>query len=110
MPQRKHTQTKKKNSGNGELSNDVGADLITQAQAARVRGVSRGAIHELVKRSRIESLRVNGRVMVYRSQVLAFEKTKTGPKPGGSTRAELLAEIEQLRAENFLLRTMLKKM
>ena len=62
-------------------------DLITQAEAARLRRLSRAAIHALVKRGRLKSRKISGRVMVYRSEVLKFQKSKSGPKLGvaGST-------------------------
>lgn len=58
---------------------DVG-DLITIAEAARLRGVSRSAISELVRRGRLRSVDMFGRVLVYRSEVEGFQKQKPGPK------------------------------
>jgi excisionase family DNA binding protein len=55
-------------------------DLITQTEAARLRGVSRAAIRALILRGRIRSVEMFGRNLVYRSEVLSFEKEKTGPK------------------------------
>jgi excisionase family DNA binding protein len=55
-------------------------DLISQAEAARIRAVSRAAICDLIRRERLRSVSVGGRELVYRSEVEAFEKDKPGPK------------------------------
>jgi hypothetical protein len=52
------------------------SDLITQTTAARLRGVSRPAIHDLVLRGRLRSIEIDGTVFVYRSEVLAFKPPK----------------------------------
>lgn len=67
---------KRKSQRTGE---DVG-DLMTIAEAARLRGVSRSAISELVRRGRLRSIEMFGRVLVYRSEVESFQKQKPGPK------------------------------
>ena len=56
------------------------SDLITVTEAAQLRGVSRAAIHELVQRGRLRSEKMFGRVLLYRSEVEVFEKSKPGPK------------------------------
>ena len=53
-------------------------DLISQADAAKLRGVSRASINELVTRGRLKTIGIGGKVFLYRSEVEAFE-----PKPGG---------------------------
>jgi len=58
-------------------------DLISQAEAARMRGVTRAAIRDLIRRQRLRSVKVGGRELVYRSEVEAFEKEKPGPKTNG---------------------------
>lgn len=55
-------------------------DLITQTEAAKLRGVTRAAIRALILRGRLQAVEMFGRNLVYRSEVLAFEKEKTGPK------------------------------
>jgi excisionase family DNA binding protein len=55
-------------------------DLISQAEAARIRGVTRAAIRDLIRRQRLRSIEVGGRELVYRSEVEAFQKDKPGPK------------------------------
>ncbi len=56
-------------------------DLISQAEAARIRDVTRAAIRDLIRRGRLRSVEVGGRELVYRSEVEAFEKDKPGRKP-----------------------------
>lgn len=56
------------------------SDLISQAEAARIRGVSRAAILDLIRRGRLRSAMIGGRQLVYQSEVEAFEKVKPGPK------------------------------
>jgi predicted XRE-type DNA-binding protein len=38
-------------------------DLISQAEAAEIRGVSRASINELVKRERLRSVEIGGRTL-----------------------------------------------
>lgn len=56
------------------------SNLISQAEAARIRGVTRAAIRDLIRRGRLQSISVGGRDLVYRSEVEVFEKDKPGPK------------------------------
>jgi len=55
-------------------------ELITQTEAAKLRGVSLEAINNLVRRRRLSYTEMFGRKLVYRTEVLALEKQKTGPK------------------------------
>jgi excisionase family DNA binding protein len=64
---------KKAEQDSGDMS-----DLISQAEAARIRGVTRAAIQDLVRRGRIRSVNVGGRALVSRSEI---EKYKQG-EPG----------------------------
>lgn len=59
---------------------NVMSDLISQAEAARIRGVSRAAIRDLIRRGRLRSFNLAGRELVYRSEIEIFEKDKPGPK------------------------------
>jgi excisionase family DNA binding protein len=54
------------------------ADLISQADAARLRGVTRAAIQDLVRRGRVRSVNVGGRALVYRSEIANYEKGEAG--------------------------------
>jgi len=56
------------------------ADLISQSEAAQLRGVSRAAIGYLVTNGKLRYREVLGRKFVYRSEVLSFEPGKPGPK------------------------------
>ena len=59
--------------------------FVTVAEAAELRGVSRAAMHELVRRGRLRSEKMLGRVLLYRSEVETFEKDKPSPKPNHSS-------------------------
>lgn len=54
------------------------ADWIAQAEAARLRGVSRQAIAKLVSNGRLRTVAVGGRSFVSRADVLAFEPNPPG--------------------------------
>lgn len=58
------------------------AEWISQAEASRLRGVSRQAIAKLVSNSRLRTLEVGGRVFVSRADVLAFEPNPAGRPKG----------------------------
>jgi excisionase family DNA binding protein len=58
-------------------TNDM-ADLISQAEAARLRGVTRAAIQDLVRRGRIRAVNVGGRSLVYRSEIVNYEQGEPG--------------------------------
>lgn len=57
------------------------ADLITQQQAAEIRGVTLASINELVQRGRLRTVEMFGRKLVFRSEVESFTPHKRGPKP-----------------------------
>jgi excisionase family DNA binding protein len=48
------------------------ADWISQAEAARIRGVSRQAISKLIRKGRLNTLEVGGHVLVSKSEVEKF--------------------------------------
>lgn len=54
------------------------SDLITQAEAARIRGVTPASISELVSRGRLRSVEMFGKRLVYRSEVESFEPEHKG--------------------------------
>ncbi|MDT7809818.1 MAG: Helix-turn-helix domain [Acidobacteriota bacterium] len=68
----------KKKGGKGKVIDT--AEFVTVVEAAEMRGVSRAAIHELIKRGRLRAERLFGKVLLYRSEVEAFERRKPGPK------------------------------
>lgn len=53
-------------------------DLISQAEAARLRGVSRQAIKKLVEAGRLTSHWVGGRKLVLKSDVMGFVPLRPG--------------------------------
>lgn len=53
-------------------------DLITRAQAAEMRGVSRAAISDLVRRGRLRTVEIAGRIFLSRREVESFEPEKGG--------------------------------
>jgi hypothetical protein len=53
-------------------------ELISQAQAARLRGVSRQAIAKFVKLGRIRTTKVAGRIFVYRSDIVNYQVRAVG--------------------------------
>jgi hypothetical protein len=56
-------------------------DLITQAEAARLRKTTRSAVSQLIRRKRLDFYRVGGGPpMVLRSQVLALRDLREEPK------------------------------
>lgn len=57
-------------------------EWISQAEAARLRGVTRQAIAKLVRAGRLRTLAIGGRLLVCRADVLAFE-----PRPAGRPKA-----------------------
>ena len=63
----------------GKNQDELG-EFITVSEAATVRGVTRQAIHALIERGRLRSVTMFGRVLLYRSEVEAFEKETPGPK------------------------------
>jgi predicted DNA-binding protein (UPF0251 family) len=54
------------------------SDWISQAEAARIRGVSRQAITVLVRKGRLKKLEIGGRTFVRRKEVEEFT-----PEPAG---------------------------
>jgi excisionase family DNA binding protein len=52
--------------------------LITQKEAAEIRGCSPQAINQLVQRGSLKSVEVGGRRLVFRDEVEEFEPSKGG--------------------------------
>ena len=55
-----------------KLTDAVDAPLISQAKAAEMCGMTRAAIHDLVRRGRFRSVELEGRDLVYLEEVEAF--------------------------------------
>ena len=60
------------------------AEWVSQAEAARIRNVSRQAIAKLVSNGRLRTLEMGGRSFVNRTDVLAFEPNPPGRPKGGT--------------------------
>jgi excisionase family DNA binding protein len=53
-------------------------DWVSQAEAARIRGVSRQAIARLVKRGRFRTLFIGGKILLRRSEVKNYKRMLPG--------------------------------
>jgi excisionase family DNA binding protein len=53
-------------------------DLITPAEAARLRQVTRATLSYLVKKKRFETYEIGGRIFLRRSEVLKYVPAKGG--------------------------------
>jgi excisionase family DNA binding protein len=63
-------------------------DLVTQAEAARIRGVSREAIYGLVARGKLSVVEIGGHKFLKRSEVKNYSPEIGGrPAAGKQTRA-----------------------
>jgi excisionase family DNA binding protein len=62
------------------LSTDFqnGNDWVSQADAARIRGVSRQAISRLIKKGRLQVLKIAGKVLLNRAEIEAFVPEQPG--------------------------------
>ena len=55
---------------------------ISQAEAARIRGVTRQAISKLISKGRLNTMEVGGHVLVNRQDLLDYKNGSAGrPKP-----------------------------
>ena len=54
---------------------------ISQSEAARLRGVSREAIYNLVKKNRLKTLKIGDKTLVNRIEVENYRPRLPGPKP-----------------------------
>jgi hypothetical protein len=60
-----------------EMQEDVtGEPLISQAKAAELCGMTRAAIHDMVRRGRLHSIEAEGRHLIYYKEVEAFAAGK----------------------------------
>lgn len=60
------------------------ADWISQAEAARIRGVTRQAIHRLIQRGKLSVLEIGGHILVSRAEIENFQPGEPG-RPQNST-------------------------
>ena len=59
-------------------------ELVSQATAARMRGVSKQAITGLIRRGRLTKIVIDGHVFLLKKEVKNFEPGMPGPKPKGT--------------------------
>lgn len=57
---------------------DIKKDWITQAEAARLKGVSRQAINNLIKKGRLKTLVIASVTFVDKEDILSFSRLKAG--------------------------------
>ena len=69
------------------MTGEAAEDLITQAEAARLRGVTRSAIAYLVAQGRLQTYERFGVTFVSRSEVENYAPLKPGPRPASSKKA-----------------------
>ena len=55
-----------------------GNEWVSQAEAARIRGVSRQAIAQLIKKGRLQVLRIAGKVLLKRAEIESFVPDQPG--------------------------------
>ncbi|MFP5204525.1 MAG: helix-turn-helix domain-containing protein [Acidobacteriota bacterium] len=67
-----------------------GNDWVSQAEAARIRGVSRQAISRLIKKGRLQTIRIAGKALLKRADVDAFK-----PEPPGRPANERISRKAQ---------------
>jgi len=56
-------------------------ELVSQATAARMRGVSKQAIANLIRRGKLKSVMIDNHVFLLKKDVESFEPDTPGPKP-----------------------------
>jgi excisionase family DNA binding protein len=56
-------------------------DWISQSEASRIRSVSKQAIAKLISRNRLTARKIGGRMLVRRSEVVAFVPMPIGRPP-----------------------------
>jgi hypothetical protein len=73
------------------ISHENIENYISQAQAARIRAVTRQAIADLIKRGRLSGVRLAGRTLVLRSEVETFIELAKG-RPFKNATARKMSE------------------
>jgi excisionase family DNA binding protein len=63
------------------FSEGTSDEWISQAEAARMRGVSRQSIARLIKRQRVATLKIGGRLLVRRKEIEQFTAQPAGRRP-----------------------------
>jgi hypothetical protein len=68
------------------MTTESAEDLITQAEAARLRGVTRSAIAYLIAQGRLRTYERFGVTFVSKSEVESYEPLKPGPRPSSKSK------------------------
>jgi hypothetical protein len=74
------------------MATESAEDLITQAEAARLRGVTRSAIAYLITQGRLHTYERFGITFVSRHEVESYEPLKPGPRPRSKTNGAATAK------------------
>ncbi len=76
------------------MDNATHNELLTPTQAARLKGVSRQWIADLIRQGKLEAVKIAGRNFVRQSEVLNY---KAAPKPGRPKKPKV--EAPKVKAE-----------
>jgi hypothetical protein len=74
------------------MTSESAEDLITQAEAARLRGVTRSAIAYLIAQGRLHTYERFGVTFVSRREVENYEPQKPGPRPSSTPKSQKAAK------------------
>jgi len=74
------------------MDNASHKELLTPTQAARLKGVSRQWIANLIRQGKLEAVKIAGRNFVRQSEVLNY---KAAPKPGRPPKVKVAATTKQ---------------
>lgn len=78
------------------------SDLISISEAARLRGVTHGAIQDLIARGKLTATEVAGRRLLKRGDVVSFEPSTPGrpPKSKAQEKAEKSVAKKRIRKKD----------
>jgi len=63
-------------------------DLVSQGEAAKIRGVSIQSIHDLIKRGKFNTVEISGKKYLFRKEVEAFVPGRRGRPRKDATAAK----------------------
>lgn len=63
-------------------------DLVSQATAARMRGVSKQAITGLIQRGKLTTVVIDGHVFLLKKEIETFKADMPGPRPKQSAKRQ----------------------
>jgi excisionase family DNA binding protein len=75
-------------------------EMLTPTQAARLKGVTRQWIAELIKEGKLPSVQIAGRSFVRQQDVLAYKPSPKSGRPPGKTSAAIKAAAAPAKANN----------